>query len=76
MKETTMSRIPSELEFTGWHKPEASNANGNGCVEVGYVPGYVAVRDTKNPGKPAHIYTAEEWNYFLDAVQSGEFKHV
>ncbi|GAB3448750.1 DUF397 domain-containing protein [Actinophytocola sediminis] len=69
------SRTPSESEFTGWHKPEASQAQGNGCVEVGYAPGHVAVRDTKNPGKPAHIYTALEWNLFLDAVVNGEYQH-
>lgn len=67
---------PSESEFTDWHKPATSEPQGNGCVEVGYAPGHVAVRDTKNPGKPAHIYTNHEWNLFLDAVRGGEYTNV
>jgi hypothetical protein len=70
------SRMPSESEFTGWHKPRASEPQGNGCVEVGYAPGHAAVRDTKNPGQPAHIFTKDEWNLFIDAVNAGEYHKI
>lgn len=65
--------IPTE-SFTGWHKAQASGANGAGCVEVGYAPsGHVAVRDTKDRSKGPHVFTADEWAAFLDGAKNGEF---
>lgn len=33
-----------------WHKSSHSNGEGNVCVEVAFLPGRAAVRDSKNPG--------------------------
>jgi hypothetical protein len=55
-----------------WFKSKASGANG--CVEVAHLPdGGVALRDTKDRGKPAHVYTGDEWDAFLVGVKAGEF---
>jgi hypothetical protein len=62
---------PAE-NFTGWHKATASNPNG-ACVEVGYAPGHVAVRDTKDRGKAPHVFTETEWAAFLEGAKKGEF---
>jgi hypothetical protein len=70
------SRTPTEAEFSGWHKPEASDAQGNGCVEVGYAPGHAAVRDSKKPGLPAHIFTADRWSVFVDAVKADKYPKI
>ncbi|ASU79793.1 DUF397 domain-containing protein [Actinopolyspora erythraea] len=64
--------IPTE-NFGGWHKATASAANGGGCVEVGYAPGHIAVRDSKDRTQGAHVFTAEEWTAFLAGVKAGEF---
>ncbi|MBP2323023.1 hypothetical protein JOF56_003408 [Kibdelosporangium banguiense] len=36
-----------DLETARWRKSSHSGSNG-GCVEVAFVPGIAAVRDTKN----------------------------
>ena len=55
-----------------WFKSSASAA-GN-CVEVAHLPGGgVAVRDSKNRAKAAHVYTRGEWEAFLSGAKKGEF---
>lgn len=45
-----------------------------GCVEVAPLPGNrIALRDSKNPALPPHIFTADEWDVFLSGVKKGEF---
>ena len=57
-----------------WEFRTSSFSGGNGCVEVAPLPdGNVAVRDSKDRSKPAHIYTAAEWRAFISGVQAGEF---
>jgi uncharacterized protein DUF397 len=55
-----------------WFKSSFSGANG--CVEVAHLPqGGVAVRDTKDRSKAAHVYTKPEWEAFLLGAKNGEF---
>jgi hypothetical protein len=55
-----------------WFKSSFS-ASGS-CVEVAHLPGGgVAVRDSKDRGKAAHVYTRREWEAFLAGVRNGEF---
>jgi hypothetical protein len=42
-------------------------------VEVAFVGGQVAVRDSKNPTGPALVFTAAEWTAFVGGVTAGEF---
>ncbi len=47
----------TDLSVAIWRKSAYSN-NGGACVEVARnLPGVVAVRDSKNPGGPALIFT-------------------
>lgn len=63
-----------ELADARWFKSSFSGGNGNGCVEVAFLPtGEVAVRDTKDRTLPAHRYTAAEWDAFVAGVRAGEF---
>jgi Domain of unknown function (DUF397) len=63
----------SELVRAVWRTSSWSGANNN-CVEVGYLPSdRVAVRDTKDRTRPAHLHTATAWSAFLTAVRAGEF---
>jgi Domain of unknown function (DUF397) len=63
---------PGEL---AWRK--SSYSGNNGCVEIAPLPrGYVALRDSKNPGRGFLVYDAHEWTSFLKGVRSGEFDDV
>jgi Domain of unknown function (DUF397) len=45
-----------------------------GCVEVATLgPDGVALRDSKNPSKGAHVFDAKEWAAFITGVKAGEF---
>ena len=55
-----------------WFK--SSYSGGGGCVEVAHMlGGGVALRDTKDRTKAAHLYTREEWQAFLTGAKHGEF---
>jgi uncharacterized protein DUF397 len=60
-----------DLSTASWRKSSLSNANG--CVEVAFVQGQVAVRDSKQRGGPVLVFTAHEWAAFLSGVRAGEF---
>jgi Domain of unknown function (DUF397) len=63
-----------DLADVRWFKSSFSGGNGNGCVEVAFLPaGGVAVRDTKDRALPAHRYTGAEWDSFVAGVKAGEF---
>lgn len=56
-----------------WFKASYSNGNGS-CVEVAFLDGAVAMRDSKQHGEgPVLTATPEGWKAFLAGVVSGEF---
>jgi hypothetical protein len=57
-----------------WRKSTQSYTNG--CVEVAFVDGRVAVRDSKDPSGPVLVFTPFEWAAFLGGVRDGEFDHL
>ena len=64
----------ADLTGAVWHKSTRSGGNGGDCVEVAVnLPGIVAVRDTKDPGGAALVFTHAEWAAFLSGVRDGEF---
>jgi uncharacterized protein DUF397 len=56
-----------------WFTSSFSGGNGDSCVEVAFLPGAVAVRDTKDRTLPPHRHSRSSWTEFLAAVRSGEF---
>ena len=64
---------PINYEALTWFKAKASSDTG-ACVEVAWAPeGWVAVRDSKDPTKAAHLFTGAEWAAFVDGAKGGEF---
>jgi hypothetical protein len=48
--------------------------NNSACVQVAHLDsGMVALRDSKDISKAAHIFDREEWAAFVAGVKAGEF---
>lgn len=62
-----------DLSQAMWVKSVRSSGNCDNCVEVAFVDGAIAVRDSKNPTGPALVYTRAEWDAFIGGVKDGEF---
>jgi Domain of unknown function (DUF397) len=55
-----------------WIRSRACSTDG--CVEVAHLAdGTVAVRDSKDVSKSAHVFDREEWSAFIAGVKSGDF---
>lgn len=57
------------------HWRKSSHSGGaQQCVEVAQSrDGGRWLRDSKNRGRPAHYFTADEWDAFIKGVKNGEF---
>jgi Domain of unknown function (DUF397) len=61
-----------DLSSAQWIRSRACSADG--CVEVAHLPGgMVALRDSKDTGKAAHLFDREEWVAFIAGARNGEF---
>ena len=56
-----------------WRKSQRSSSTGGDCVEVANFPGSVAVRDSKNPGGPALLFTRQDWQRFTGQAKADTF---
>ena len=64
-----MGTEETDLSRAIWHKSARSN-NGGACVEVARnLPGIVAVRDSKDPGGPALVFTLADWDEFTAGIK-------
>jgi len=65
-----------DVDLTGarWVKSRRSSATKD-CVEVSFLDnGMVGMRDSKNPTRPALIFTPGEWDAFAGGVTDGDFQ--
>jgi hypothetical protein len=62
-----------DLSKAAWRKSTRSGPNCDNCVEVAFVDGAIAVRDSRNPDGPALIFTPAEWDAFVGGAKDGEF---
>ncbi|MFD2490994.1 DUF397 domain-containing protein [Amycolatopsis jiangsuensis] len=60
----------ADLSRAHWRKSSFSGG-GNDCVEVAFVDGGAAVRDSKNPAGGALRLPAAGWRGLLAAVRAG-----
>jgi hypothetical protein len=67
-----MSAEESGTRNLAWRKASRSAANG-ACVEVASAPGYVAIRDSKNPDGAVLASTPSVWRSFLVGAKSGDY---
>jgi hypothetical protein len=58
-----VAHVPAE-----WRKSSRSSADGP-CVEVASSPEAIAVRDSKDPGGPALVFTRQAWAAFTASTK-------
>ena len=67
-----VSREPdSSPPDTGWRK--SSRSQYNNCVEVRFEGDTVPLRSSRDPDGPFLVFTASEWDAFVEGVKRGEF---
>jgi hypothetical protein len=60
-----------DLSQAIWRK--SSYSGGTGCVEVAFVDGAIAIRDSKSRTGSILLFTVPEWKAFTAGVRDGEF---
>jgi hypothetical protein len=71
--ENTTKGLHVDLSGARWFKSSRSGPNTDACVEVAFLDGGIAVRDSKDPAGPALIFTDAEWRAFVAGARDGEF---
>jgi hypothetical protein len=67
--------------LAGWEKPELdlsnadwrSSSRGRGDVQIAFVEGFIAMRNSRRPESPSLIFTPAEWGAFVLNAREGEF---
>jgi hypothetical protein len=66
--------VESQLRAAAWQTSSLSSG-GTNCVQVAFLEGgLVALRDSKNPEKPAHLFTDSEYDMFIGGIMLGELR--
>jgi hypothetical protein len=64
--------IADQLAAAQWR---SASSGGQTCVEVAFLDqGIVALRDSKNPHKPAHLFDDAEYDTFIAGIMRGELR--
>ena len=61
------------LAGAAWRKSTRSGPYSDNCVEVAFVDGAIAMRDSKHPDGPVLLFTRAEWDAFVAGAKDGEF---
>ncbi len=65
--------LSTELSRAHWRKARRSSSTGSDCVELAAVHGHVAVRDSKDPGRPVLFFERKALRQLAERVNRGEF---
>lgn len=61
-----------DLSTATWRKSSRSQGGGQNCVEVAFIPGFVAIRDSKDPDGPALITSPGEFGELITRIKRGD----
>nr|WP_205861219.1 DUF397 domain-containing protein [Planosporangium flavigriseum] len=61
------------LDGAQWHSSDHGGPRSENCVEVAFVDGGIAVRQSNNPDGPVLLFTRGEWDAFVEGAKDGEF---
>lgn len=62
-----------DLSPVTWRKTARSQATTDNCVEVAYLSGGIAMRDSKDPDGPRLTLGHEEWRTFTARIKGGSY---
>jgi Domain of unknown function (DUF397) len=62
-----------DLSRAEWRTSARTGTDYDNRVEVAFVDGAVAVRDSKQPDGPVLVFTPDEWDAFVGGAKDGEF---
>ena len=73
--------ITEQRPPTGWDKPDLdlsnaqwrSSSRGRGDVQIAFVEGFIAMRNSARPDSPSLVFTPAEWGAFVSDARGGEF---
>lgn len=69
-----MVDLSQELANAQWRKSSFSGHDGSDCVETARLSdGRRAVRDSKDHGLPAAVFTGTAWTDFLTTIKNRHF---
>jgi hypothetical protein len=71
--EVQVKGLSVDLTDAKWQKSSRSGPNCDNCVEVAFMDGAIAVRDSKSPTGPVLLFTQDEWDAFVGGAKDGEF---
>lgn len=76
MAESTTTRTPAdrgrpELDLSGadWQP----SSRGAGDLQVAFVEGFIAMRDSDRPGDPSLVFAPNGWRKFVLGARAGRF---
>ncbi|KUL44749.1 hypothetical protein ADL22_12455 [Streptomyces sp. NRRL F-4489] len=64
-----------DLTNAVWTKSDYSNGSGANCVEVAFVDGFVAIRDSNDADDPTikpTIVSEQDYRFFTRSIQEGQ----
>ncbi|GAA2710594.1 MULTISPECIES: DUF397 domain-containing protein [Streptomyces] len=64
------ARPQLDLAGAAW---QSSGQGRRSNVQIAFVDGFVAMRDRRDPGVPAVIFSPGEWRAFVLSARDGEF---
>jgi len=62
-----------DLPTATWRKSSRSQGGGNNCIEVAVIPGFIAIRDSKDPHGPVHIISPAAFRDLVTQIKLGDF---
>jgi hypothetical protein len=73
MTDTRAGLPATGIPGASWMKSTRSGPTGGNCVEVAFLRGGVAVRDSRNPSGTALVFSGAEWDAFVNGAKDGMF---
>ncbi|MFJ2911899.1 DUF397 domain-containing protein [Streptomyces sp. NPDC087228] len=68
---STEHTIADARTLAGWRRSSYSGGANGECLEVADGYAHIPVRDSKAPGGPALVFSADGWSSFVAAVKDG-----
>ena len=66
--------LAEQVHRAAWQTSTLSGG-GTNCVQIAFLErGMVALRDSKNPALPPHVFTDAEYDAFVEGILRGELR--